>query len=63
MNEHSANQKVPPKRDPMLKDCMDATDCRYRQALAAWKALPADRKRTPRQTDLALSRQGRPVET
>jgi hypothetical protein len=34
------------KRDSALRDCMQATSCTYRQALAAWNQLPAEVKGT-----------------
>jgi hypothetical protein len=56
MDKHTANLKVLPKREVMLADCRKATGCNYRQALAAWGALPPERKRKPRQTDRKLSK-------
>lgn len=41
---------VPPKRDDTLTACRVAIHCSYREALAAWNALPADAKRKPRST-------------
>jgi hypothetical protein len=37
-----------PKRDPTLQECMAAARCGYREARAAWDALPAEYKNLPR---------------
>jgi hypothetical protein len=53
----SENQSAKPKREQSSKDCMKETGCTYREARAAWMALPIERKRRPRQTDRALRKQ------
>jgi hypothetical protein len=56
MFAHTENRPSLPKRDLTLKECMNDTGCSYREALAAWKALPQGRKRNARQTDRALQK-------
>jgi hypothetical protein len=56
MFAHTENRASLPKRDLTLKECMNDTGCTYRDALAAWNALPQGRKRNARQTDRALQK-------
>jgi hypothetical protein len=54
-----AERGVPCKRDDTLAACQSGTrpHSTYRQALAAWKALPSNLKRTRQQTDRTMIRQ------
>lgn len=45
-----------PKRDPALHDCMAATKCTYREALAAWNACPGEWRNPPRRAVDAAER-------
>ncbi|MDR3524064.1 MAG: hypothetical protein P4L66_08155 [Acetobacteraceae bacterium] len=45
------------KRDSAIQECMDATRCTWREALAAWNAVPSKFKRASRQNDRAVSEQ------
>ena len=43
------------KRDAAVRLCMTQNRCTYRQALAAWRDLPGELRRKPRQTDRAMT--------
>jgi hypothetical protein len=43
-----AQRGAPPKREETLRACQKGRGCTYRQARAAWDALPAEMKRKPR---------------
>jgi hypothetical protein len=51
-----ALNKVPAKRDDALRACRDKNQCTYREALAAWMALPGSVKRKARETNRAAGR-------
>lgn len=50
---------VPPKREDAIAQCCADLKVTWRDALAGWRAVPTERKRSARESDHALVRKGR----